>query len=131
MSLLQCGLCIIHYVTCYSNSLLSCIHVITMEFMNIRSTLVATKHDITEFRVYLSWLNSWRQVLGMVFGGLLTKFESLIPPSMHTKIYSLNEITHWPTWCINVFINWRLIKDFKSGIMYSAGFNYDINIIYI
>lgn len=29
------------------------------------------------------------------------------------------------------FMIWRLIKDFKSGIVFNAGFDYDVDIIYI
>ena len=42
-----------HSVTCYTNSIVSCIHMNTTEPRNITCTLAATRCDITEFRVYV------------------------------------------------------------------------------
>jgi hypothetical protein len=38
-----------HNVTCYTNSLLSCIHVNTTQLLNVTCTLVHAKCDIMEF----------------------------------------------------------------------------------
>ena len=40
-----------HSVTCYTNSHLSHTHANIAQLLNVTRTLVATKHDITEFRV--------------------------------------------------------------------------------
>jgi len=49
-----------HNVTCYNNSLLSCIHVSIAKFLNITCTLVAKRNDIREVRMYVKvGLNSY------------------------------------------------------------------------
>ena len=42
---------LLHNVTCYTNSIASCIHVNNIKLHNITCTLVATRCDTTEFRV--------------------------------------------------------------------------------
>ena len=45
-----------HNVTCYTNYIVSCIHVNTTELRNITCTLIAIKSDTTEFRMYVGIL---------------------------------------------------------------------------
>ena len=42
-----------HNVSCYNDSLLSCIHVITADLLNITCTFGCHRHDIKEVRVYI------------------------------------------------------------------------------
>ena len=46
-----------HNVTCYTNSIVLCIHVNTTKLCNITCTLVCHRCDTLEFRVY-QWLES-------------------------------------------------------------------------
>ena len=48
---------VFHNITCYTNSLLSQIHVNTTKFLNITCTSSCHKRDITKFRVYCSQLS--------------------------------------------------------------------------
>ena len=47
-----CTLCLFHNVTCYTNSIVSRIHVTTTELRNITCTWVTPGYDTTEFKVY-------------------------------------------------------------------------------
>ena len=46
-------LCFFHNITCYTNPLLSCIHVNATKFLNITCTFGCHKRDIMEFRVHI------------------------------------------------------------------------------
>jgi len=81
-----------HDVTCYTNSIVSCIHVNTAKLRNITCTLVATKCDTTEFRVYYDmWVQRGKCQLKTLFTSFLfsTQFHHFDIHKLHPLLSSI------------------------------------------